>query len=271
MKRIKETKNNINTQSNRVQRQEKRDFWGLRRRAVGGRTPGASSEGDSGTDAAEESDEQAEKGMEELPDVGGGRGATKLGEGSLQPISYHNLPRVVMDSLNHAHWGQVVLDMTPGFGELCSDMVLQKEGYVGICQTEYQRQYIWSKTVAEILQAMTRADSKVYDVFYAKECGQKRDGEKQDEKTAKSQKTDSGAQKQPNDGWGVKLSAEEAERRRGGRLSAEEAERRRGIRLRVVAGPVVGGGRTEQRIAGNAGSRQGGAHTVSLPQVSRRF
>ena len=86
---------------------------------------------------------------ESLPEVGGGRGSTRLPETTLQPISFHALPRMVMDSLSFAYWAQTCMDMTPGFGELCCDMVLQKIGYVGLCQSEQQRQFIEEKAIKD--------------------------------------------------------------------------------------------------------------------------
>lgn len=141
---------------------DKRGFWAARRRAVGGRTLEEScSESDDEESAADEEGE--------LPEVGGGRGQGRLPETTLQPISFHTLPRMVIDSLTFAYWAQTCLDMTPGFGQLCNDMVLQKIGYIGICHSEQQRQYIEENAIKEILEAMKNADSKVYQVAYAKE------------------------------------------------------------------------------------------------------
>ena len=148
--------------------EEKRDFWAARRRAVGGRTPGESCSGSDDEESAADEDGNGED-AGELPEVGVGRGHGRLAETTIQPISYHALPRVVMDSLTFAYWAQTCLDMTPGFGQLCKDMALQKIGYIGICHSEQQRQYIEENTIKEILEAMKNADSKVYQVAYAKE------------------------------------------------------------------------------------------------------
>ena len=145
---------------------DKRGFWAARRRAVGGRTLEESDDDDDDEESAADEDMAME---DELPEVGGGRGQGRLPETTLQPISFHTLPRMVMDSLTFAYWAQTCLDMTPGFGQLCNDMVLQKIGYIGICHSEQQRQYIEENAIKEILEAMKNADSKVYQVAYAKE------------------------------------------------------------------------------------------------------
>ena len=76
---------------------------------------------------------------------------------------------MIMDSLTFAYWIMTCMDMTPGFGELCSDMVLQKIGYIGLCQSEQQRKLIEENTIKDIMESMKNADSKVYQVEYAKE------------------------------------------------------------------------------------------------------
>jgi len=108
--------------------------------------------------------------MDELPDVGGGKQAVRLSDSSLQPIAYHALPRMVMDSLHHALWGMSTIDMTPGFGELCCDMVLNNIGYVGICHSDFQKQFIKDKLIREMFLNMRNSTSKVYAPAYASEC-----------------------------------------------------------------------------------------------------
>jgi hypothetical protein len=154
--------------------QDKKEFWGARRRAVGGRSI---DDGESSA-ASDDSEPDADEDLE-LPDVGGGRsGATRLPETSLQPVSYHAVPRIVMDSLHHALWGMSTIDMTPGTGDLCADNVLQNVGYVGICHTEAQKKYILEKLSVEIFGAMVDSQSKVYAPAYAKELLEQKKGVK---------------------------------------------------------------------------------------------
>lgn len=154
---------------------DKKEFWGPRRRAVGGRT-----EEDSGSSEADEEDEVADERADEeehpeMPDVGGGRGAKGLAEGTLQPICYPMLPVLVHESLGHAFWGMSAIDMTPGIGDLCINNVTMNVGYMGICHTDAQKCYIMKRLQAEMLEAMTNPESKVYSPAFAQEKGVKRE------------------------------------------------------------------------------------------------
>ena len=155
---------------------DKKEFWGARRRAVGGRSDG----GDGSDDSEESEPEEGETNEIELPDVGGGRNAKALPESTLQPVSYHALPRIVTDSLHHAMWGLSTIDMTPCIGDLACDNVTANVGYLGICHTEFQKMLILQLLEAHVLKAMKDPQSRVYQPAYAKEC----------EEFAKSAKTD---------------------------------------------------------------------------------
>lgn len=147
---------------------DKKEFWGARRRAVGGK----SVDDESGSDSEEGPEDDAEDDaaeMDELPDVGGGKQAVRLSDASLQPICYHALPRMVMDSLHHALWGMSTIDMTPGFGELCCDMVMNNVGYVGICHTDFQKQHIVNRLTREMFVEMKNSTAKVYTPAFANE------------------------------------------------------------------------------------------------------
>ncbi len=106
--------------------------------------------------------------QDELPDVGHGRQTKNLPETSLQPVAYHALPRIVMDSLHYAMWCLSAIDLTPGVGELACDMVTNNVGYLGFCHTEFQRDFIMQNLTIEVLRAM-RTQSKLYVPVYAKE------------------------------------------------------------------------------------------------------
>ena len=153
--------------STKLSIKDKKEFWGARRRAVGGRSDG----GDGSDESEEESEpEEGEINEIELPDVGGGRGAKALPESTLQPVSYHALPRIVTDSLHHAMWGLSTIDMTPCIGDLACDNVTANVGYLGICQTEFQKMLILQLLEAHVLKAMKDPQSKAYNPVYAKEC-----------------------------------------------------------------------------------------------------
>ena len=157
----------------------KREFWGHRRRAVGGKT---AADPDDEEDEDEDDDEEDEEEMidtleppraggVELPGVGGGRGAKGLADDVVQPVAYHGLPVVVTETLVHGFWGMNTIDMTPGAGDLCLANVTNKIGYLGICQTEAQRDFIITRLKKEILKEMGKAGSLLYMPAYAKEHG----------------------------------------------------------------------------------------------------
>jgi hypothetical protein len=154
--------------STKLSIKDKKEFWGARRRAVGGR-----SDAGDGSDESEEESEPEEgepNEMIDLPDVGGGRGSKTLPESTLQPVSYHALPRIVTDSLHHAMWGLSTIDMTPCIGDLACDNVTANVGYLGICHTEFQKMLILQLLEAHVLNAMKDPQSKAYHPAYAKEC-----------------------------------------------------------------------------------------------------
>ena len=165
---------------------DKKAFWGARRRAVGGPTEGGSS-GCSDDDESEGAVEGED--VEELPDVGGGRGAPKLAETSLQPISDHALPVLVATSLHHAFWGMSTIDLTPGYGELAIDQVLQCHGYLGICQTDYQKQHIMKQLERAMYQAMQDPSmTQVYCPAFTAERSGDTTGKKRESETTVANK-----------------------------------------------------------------------------------
>ena len=79
--------------------------------------------------------------------------------------------RVVTETLVHGFWGMNTIDMTPGAGDLCLANVTNKIGYLGICQTEAQRDFIITRLKKEILKEVGKAGSLLYMPAYAKEHG----------------------------------------------------------------------------------------------------
>ena len=123
--------------------QQKKAFWGPRRKAVGGPSAGQSDAEDEADELEEEDEVTPEDQIQfRLPEVGAGRGTRGLPGDVQMPISFHALPSMVSESLVHGFWGISVIDMTPGTGECCKAHILQGMGYLGICQTEEQKDYI---------------------------------------------------------------------------------------------------------------------------------
>lgn len=141
---------------------QKKEFWGARRRAVGGKTNDSEGEDDEEDELEEEiEDEELEIDGMQVSSVGAGRGSKGVPDNAIQPIAFHALPRIVGDSLLHAFWGMSVIDLTPGSGELCMDAVLNNTGYIGICQTQCQKDFILLRLKKEILASMAQSDSKM--------------------------------------------------------------------------------------------------------------
>ena len=159
---------------------EKKEFWGARRRAVGGPT-GEDDDGEEGEDeefsegeddeapAVEDIDQMQEVTLE-TPAVGGGRGSKGLsGDHAIQPVCWHQLPTLVAESLCHAFWAMAVIDLTPGVGELCINSILSQTAYLGVCHSEYQRSLILARLKQAVLQGMKNPDSKLYSPAFAKD------------------------------------------------------------------------------------------------------
>ncbi|CAK9010978.1 unnamed protein product [Durusdinium trenchii] len=146
---------------------QKKEFWGARRRAVGGRTADDGSE--DGEDEEDEEDEAEDEAAEEiqLPGVGLGRGAKGLSDEVAQPVCYQQLPPLVAESFAHAYSALAVLDMTPGVGDFAISSILRHTGYVGICQMECQKEFIMVRLRKALLAAMADPQSKVYAPAFA--------------------------------------------------------------------------------------------------------
>ena len=143
---------------------QKKDFWGARRRAVGGKKADDSEDDEEDDQMEEEAedDELMEVDGIQLSSVGAGRGSKGVPADAVQPICFHQLPRIVSDSLVHAFWGMSVIDLTPGAGELCCDLVTSSIGYLGICQTQEQKDFILMRLKKEMLASMAKPDSKLF-------------------------------------------------------------------------------------------------------------
>ena len=65
-------------------------------------------------------------------------------------------------SSHASFWGMSVIDLTPGAGELCCDLVTSSIGYLGICQTQEQKDFILMRLEKEMLASMAKPDSKLF-------------------------------------------------------------------------------------------------------------
>ena len=140
---------------------DKKVFWGKRRMACGGKTL-------SGEDDGENSDEEEEPGEDgkeeemEFPDVGGGRGGTKaLSPTTLQPIVYHEFPITFWQGVLHAVSGSTIIDLTPQAGRLAIWCVTNRIGYVGVCQTDFQKKHILKTVEAKVNTALADPQSPI--------------------------------------------------------------------------------------------------------------
>ena len=101
--------------------QGKKQFWGKRRAAVGGKTGD-----DDDEDVADEDDEERPEDEDdeapsiEFPQVGGGRGPGQVQPTSLQPIVWHAIPTSFWEGMCHAFSGASIIDLTPGCGRLAA-------------------------------------------------------------------------------------------------------------------------------------------------------
>ena len=144
---------------------QKKEFWANRRRACGGRT-GEDAEDDEEAGSEEAEDDEEMEDVKEVDGivvaaVGAGRGSQGVPNDAIQPICFHQLPRIVTDSLVHAFWGLSVIDLSPGAGELCCDTVMSSTGYLGICHSQSQKDFILKRLKKEMLAAMAKPDSKM--------------------------------------------------------------------------------------------------------------
>ncbi|CAK9103051.1 Uncharacterized protein SCF082_LOCUS48147 [Durusdinium trenchii] len=162
---------------------DKKEFWGTRRRAVGGKT---GSDSDSEGSESEGEDEEAEAAttigdLTTLPGVGAGRGAKGLSDEIVQPVSYHQLPSTVMESFMHSYSAINTIDMTPGTGDAAISAVLMNSGYVGVCHSEAQKEFILVRLKKVLLEAMKDPRSKVYAPAYASQMEQQNEAKRQAE------------------------------------------------------------------------------------------
>ena len=135
-------------------------FWGKRRVACGGKSiTGEDQDDDDGsTEQEAEEEEVTADGKDvvmELPNVGCGRGGGKtLAPTTLQPIVYHEFPVTFWQGIMHAVSASTIIDLTPQSGRLAKMCVTSRIGYVGVCQTDYQKQYIMGVLQDAVMESL---------------------------------------------------------------------------------------------------------------------
>ena len=202
---------------------EKKVFWGSRRRAVGGPTPGAAAK-DSDSEKADEDeledDEEVTPEDEiqfQLPEVGTGRGhpGSKAKDNAVMPICFHTLPCTVTEAMVHGFWGISVIDMIPGTGECCSAHILQGLGYLGICQSEEQKAFILEKAQEAILRGMADPQSRAYAPAYAKSVQENKEVAKKKEMEQKKADPKAKAKVEADPKAKAKAEAKKTSKKRG--------------------------------------------------------
>lgn len=161
----------------KLKMKDKKEFWGARRRAVGGRTVEDDDEDmsdDHDDDVEAEEDEEVVPMAMELPTAGGGRGQKGIADEVVQCINYQQLPNLIPLGFMHSLSAMLAIDLTPSVGDLAIGCVLEQTGYLGLCQTDYQRDFILTRLKKEVLKAMEEPTSKVYCPGYAKEMQQQK-------------------------------------------------------------------------------------------------
>ena len=132
-----------------------------RRVACGGPTDTGVCEQDD--DAEDDDEEAADENAFPLPQVGGGvgSGSSRLGPDVKQPIVYHELPLQLWQGQLHAQSASMIIDLTPQTGRLASWCATKRIGYVGVCHTEWQRNYIFENAVKEIMDKLADPSSEI--------------------------------------------------------------------------------------------------------------
>ena len=168
----------------------KLQFWGSRRVAAGGRVPG------------HENDDEGEKGDEESDDVDEEMGSGSDGEeADMLPLSYHGVPKEVLDDIVHSSWGKCILDLMPGIGVMAKLSIALNMGYLGICHNKCQREWLEKELTKFVLSEMANPSSRLYSHSYGKFLAATADSAGKAE-VAKADKADKDEDAEDDDGEG---------------------------------------------------------------------
>ena len=136
-----------------------------RRVACGGKTDtGVEQQEFEDDDEADEAEDDEKDADLPLPEVGQGRGSghsASLGPDVKQPVVYHELPLQLWQGQLHAQSGSMIIDLTPQTGRLATWCALKRIGYVAVCHTEFQRNYIYENALKEVMDKLADPASEI--------------------------------------------------------------------------------------------------------------
>ena len=133
------------------------EFWGERYKPVGGRNPGSD-----GEEASCEEDNV----LSEADDAE--QGGDDDSDGDV-PTAHHQLPAKVYENMFHTTWAKSIIDLCVGTGVQALTAIKMQLGYIGLCHSEAQREYVFTYLHNEVLKLMADSTAtRFYNVSYAK-------------------------------------------------------------------------------------------------------
>ena len=138
-----------------------------------------------------------------LPQVGGGTGTnSRLGPDIKQPIVYHELPLQLWQGQMHAQSASMIIDLTPQTGRLASWCATHRIGYVGVCHTEWQRNYIYENAVKAVIDKVADPSSEISVPKFINAVKTPTKDAKKDTEAAKRKETEKSSTKSKEGGEG---------------------------------------------------------------------
>ena len=132
--------------------------------AVGRPTHGVEQQEFEDDDEADEAEDDEKDADLPLPEVGQGRGSghsASLGPDVKQPVVYHELPLQLWQGQMHAQSGSMIIDLTPQTGRLAKWCAVKRIGYVAVCHTDFQRDYIYEGALKEVMDKLADPASEI--------------------------------------------------------------------------------------------------------------
>ena len=84
-----------------------------------------------------------------------------LGPDVKQPVVYHELPLQLWQGQLHAQSGSMIIDLTPQTGRLAKWCAVKRIGYVAVCHTDFQRDYIYEGALKEVMDKLADPASEI--------------------------------------------------------------------------------------------------------------
>ena len=138
--------------------QLKRDVYGKRRIAVGGRNPDDCDDGE---------EEECDEVEDEAPPLKfSPKASSRSGKGvqtDMQPVAFHELPVVLYSELIWDFSLKSIIDLTPGSGNLAISALRHQIGYLGVVYSAKHAEVLTSHFEETMLQLMQDESSLVYD------------------------------------------------------------------------------------------------------------